>query len=392
MLCAREERLPDGFAGRCRDPDAAPMATSFGCGRFGAGSGGFPGFRAESALGPDAGSGSAADEIPAGCVADLQPGADKAQERVAAVPPPVPPEGELGKAAVEMLLPEPVAYAHRPSLQVREGAVDPRHDLVGGPVPDRHRAAAGNARAAEPVVRPERRARLHGRLREPAQRIPREVPDPPEPQPPRRSLRAQLHPAPAISSFPSALRPGLLGGPALRRWGTIVSSASTNPRSRAPSEEAMARRSFCSISQDVVSLPSPGCCLSCAAEIPFECVAARWMAAIHFFSGTCVRCRNVPAVAEARFRQSRHWRAQRARLSRTAFRLPHSGHWNRPRQRIFARYSAHVSSSGNRSSSSARVIVGIGLLQTAMPQGLAESGRPVNPRTQHLVAATHLRI
>ena len=76
-------------------------------GRFGAGSAGFPGFRAESALGPKAGSGSAADEVPVGCVADLQPGADEAHERVVAVPPPVPMEGELGKVAVEVLLPEP---------------------------------------------------------------------------------------------------------------------------------------------------------------------------------------------------------------------------------------------------------------------------------------------
>ncbi len=101
-----------------RDPDATPTRLGFGFGRFGAGFGGFPGFRAESALAPDAGSGSAADDVLVGRVADLQPGADDAQEGVAAVPPPVPPEGELGKVAVEVLLPEPVAYAHRPPLQV----------------------------------------------------------------------------------------------------------------------------------------------------------------------------------------------------------------------------------------------------------------------------------
>ena len=141
-----------------------------------------------------------------------------------------------------------------------------------------------------------------------------------------------------------------------------------------------------------MSLPSPSCRLNCAAEIPFECVVARWMAATHFFSGTCVRCRNVPAVAEVCFRRSWYRCAQRGRLSRTALRLPQSGHRNRTRQRIFAKYSAHASSSRNRLSSCARVIVGIGLLRIAMPQGLAESRRPINSRTQHLVVATRLRI
>ena len=67
-------------------------------------------------------------------------------------------------------------------------------------------------------------------------------------------------------------------------------------------------------------------------------------------SGTCERCMNVPAAAEVCFLQSRHWRTQRGRLSRTAFPLPQSGQTKPSGHLRRNRSSAHASSSGNISS------------------------------------------
>ena len=113
------------------------------------------------------------DEIAIGCRRETGTDPEQRVEGTAHVSSPVPTKHELVKVALQMAFPEAVEHAFRPSLQVREHAVNPVQDLMCLPAGDNlglMRVCRGIF-VTEPAVRDDMRSRLDDLADEPVQRL-----------------------------------------------------------------------------------------------------------------------------------------------------------------------------------------------------------------------------